>query len=174
MSDSPQLINMEDDYKTRVGYPARIVCTNRRHPKFPVCALVLHNNGEEVIYAYTATGSYFEGGEEDPRDLVLDKPTVEPATTKEHAMSEELELKLQPMPPTRKHIIKITYNSDVHTAAVLDLATSFLRLGKDGDSALLIRESDNVDISLVITRVSPGKFDETWLYVNKQIKEASK
>ena len=173
MSDQPHIINMKDEYKTRRGHPARIICINRRHPTFPVCALVLIN-GIEHIEGYTATGSYFETGEKDPRDLVLDKPVAEPATPKEHAMSEELELKLHQMLTARKHIIKITYSTDVPTAAVLDLATSCLRLGKDGDSALLTRESGNVDICLVITRVSPGKFDETWLYVNKQDKEASK
>ena len=49
---------MEKKYRTRSGLPARILCTDRNHPDYPVVTLILEKCGKESISNYTKDLTY--------------------------------------------------------------------------------------------------------------------
>jgi hypothetical protein len=51
----PHEIKVGDVYKTIEGKSARIICTDRRAPNYPVVALIEEGDAE-LLLAYTATG----------------------------------------------------------------------------------------------------------------------
>lgn len=56
--------------QTRDGRKARIICTDRKGTEYPIIALVEDEDGEEGDYAFSATGSYWDSGEEMVDDLI--------------------------------------------------------------------------------------------------------
>lgn len=45
--------------QTREGRPARIICTDRSHPDFPIIALVTGLDGRETFATFTTQGKFF-------------------------------------------------------------------------------------------------------------------
>jgi len=57
--------------QTRGGLPARIVCTDRKHPVYTLVALITSRPGVEEALFYTADGQYIrEEGYRDSIDLI--------------------------------------------------------------------------------------------------------
>lgn len=74
-NQTKQPIEMHKKYKTRDGYPVRILCVDRKEDEdstFHVIALVT-TNGYEEIRAYSKTGQYFID-EESALDLIEVQP----------------------------------------------------------------------------------------------------
>lgn len=68
-------IEMGKQYKTLSGLPARILCTDRNHPSYPVIALVPGIAHERPI-TYTKDGAFSSSGVENTLDLIEVKPRV--------------------------------------------------------------------------------------------------
>lgn len=65
-------IEMGKQYKTRSGLPVRILCTDRKDPKYPVIANMLRPDGKEYTESFREDGSRKQGWQEDePNDLDL-------------------------------------------------------------------------------------------------------
>jgi hypothetical protein len=62
------MIDPTKRYQTRDGRPVRILATDRKHPSFPIVALVTEDNDQEYIYQYTASG--FVGCQDSKDDLI--------------------------------------------------------------------------------------------------------
>lgn len=56
--------------KTTSGLPARIVCTDLKHPHYPIAAAIISDEGYETVEAYTVEGKYIQNGEDSYLDLV--------------------------------------------------------------------------------------------------------
>lgn len=50
------MIDLTKPVQTRDGRPARIICTDRKVPSFPVGALVTESDGLEIFRAYKENG----------------------------------------------------------------------------------------------------------------------
>jgi hypothetical protein len=67
----PHEIKVGDVYETENGGRARIICTDRVQPDYPVVALVMMGEMERVC-SYTERGKFYDGLDEaEGRDLVL-------------------------------------------------------------------------------------------------------
>lgn len=55
MNTESNLISLDKKYKTRCGYPVRILCVDRNDPDYPVAALVDGLDGDDII-AYDKYG----------------------------------------------------------------------------------------------------------------------
>lgn len=63
--------------KTRDGHEVRIVCTDARHPYFPIIALVKIDDNHEVTIHYTSEGE-IDAGDISDNDLVIVEEVEEP------------------------------------------------------------------------------------------------
>lgn len=56
--------------QTRDGRPTRILCTDRKHPDYPIVALVTWENGQETTQTFRADGSFLGCAHDPAHDLV--------------------------------------------------------------------------------------------------------
>lgn len=66
-----QKITMDKKYRTRCGYPARVICIDMKYPKRSVVALIDRERGES-IYSFTPEGKFSTGS--DDLDLIEVSP----------------------------------------------------------------------------------------------------
>jgi hypothetical protein len=64
------MIDWNKPVQTRDGRKVRVVCTDVRHPAYPILALVTHYAGHEESTGYTQEGFYYSHKNETPSDLV--------------------------------------------------------------------------------------------------------
>ena len=57
--------------KTRNGHEVRIICTDRKNPKFPIIALNKLDNNNETYHSYTSKGRQFSEDSISDSDLVI-------------------------------------------------------------------------------------------------------
>ena len=66
-------ISMDKKYRTRCGYPVRVLCVDKKDSLYPVLALV-NENVKEFTASYTATGFQLSDGSSTIYDLIEVSP----------------------------------------------------------------------------------------------------
>lgn len=68
------MIDKDKTYRTRDGRNVTILCVDRKHPEYPVIALVERGDGFESSESYTSNGHFSAHGCEHHLDLIEVKP----------------------------------------------------------------------------------------------------
>lgn len=56
---------------TRGGRPARILCFDRKHDRFPIAGLITNEGGKETCQVWTLEGCYYGNGRDSYHDLCM-------------------------------------------------------------------------------------------------------
>lgn len=68
------MIDINNKYVTRCGFPVRILCTDRKSETHPVIGLIMKPNGEEMHASYREDGFAIDPKVKHPLDLELVPP----------------------------------------------------------------------------------------------------
>ena len=73
MNTESNLISLDKKYKTRCGYPVRILCVDRNDPEYPVVALI-NGKDSECLTSFSSKGMFVDESTKHDFDLVEVSP----------------------------------------------------------------------------------------------------